>query len=654
MKFGRAYSVFEVKSVDDDERIIEGIATTPTPDRTEDVVEPEGAQFQLPIALLWQHDSHQPIGHVEWAKVTKAGIHIRARIARGVLPRIDEAWALIKAGLVRGLSIGFRPLEIADIKGSYGMRFLKWEWLELSAVTIPANAEASIQSIKSFDTFVRDAASGAGRVDSLPGAPGIRSNAGRSGAQINLHAKGNKVKTIQEQIAALEAARAAKAARMQELLQKSIEEGRSTDEAEQEEFDGLEAEVKAADDDLRRLRVVERMVVATARQVPSDNAGKSAAGAARGPTIHIPKADPDEKFAGQMFTRRVIAKALAYLSQGELSVAQIAEMRWGKTHPQLVQVIKASVAGGSSSTGTGDWGGELVSIDERYTGDFIEYLNSRTIYNQLPLRAIPANVLVKGQDGQATGYWVGESKAIPATKLDFFDVTLTPLKVAALAVISNELIRDSSPSAEMLVRDGLVEAASQRIDATFLSTSGAVTGVSPAGLLNGVVAGTPSGTDADSLRADIATLYAGFISAKNASGLHFVTTTSLAKQISLMRNALGQREFADLGASGGTLEGDPVVVGDNVGSGHLILLKPSDIYKIGDGGLQVSMSREATIEQADDPTGASDTPAAQSKTPVNMFQSESTAIKVVRSMNFAKRRSSAVAYMSGADYGGST
>ncbi|MFM7011873.1 MAG: peptidase U35, partial [Betaproteobacteria bacterium] len=63
-KINRAYSVLTIKSYDDDERTIEGIATTPSPDRYGDIVEPDGAKFQLPIPLLWQHDSDKPVGHV--------------------------------------------------------------------------------------------------------------------------------------------------------------------------------------------------------------------------------------------------------------------------------------------------------------------------------------------------------------------------------------------------------------------------------------------------------------------------------------------------------------------------------------------------------------------------------------------------------------
>src|SRR5690606_20200726 len=170
----------------------------------------------------------------------------------------------------------------------------------------------------------------------------------------------------------------------------------------------------------------------------------------------------------QSFTRIVIAKTLARLEG--ISAVGIAKQRWGSTNPQLVEVVRAAVEGGG--TGSGEWGAELAASDSRYTGDFIDFLYAQTIFDQLPLRQIPANVFIKGQDGTATGYWVGESKSIPVSKADFFDVELRAKKVAALAVVSKELLRDSSPSAEMLVRDSLVKASAQRVDLTFLGTGG--------------------------------------------------------------------------------------------------------------------------------------------------------------------------------------
>ena len=147
----RAYSVLEIKAADDDTRTIRGVASTPTADRMGDIVKPEGAKFSLPVPLLWQHRADQPIGHVTEAKVTKSGIEIVATIASGVSEEIDRAWGLIKSGLVRGLSIGFRGLDTEQIPNSWGVIFNAWEWLELSAVTIPANSEATITAVKQFD-----------------------------------------------------------------------------------------------------------------------------------------------------------------------------------------------------------------------------------------------------------------------------------------------------------------------------------------------------------------------------------------------------------------------------------------------------------------------------------------------------------------------
>jgi hypothetical protein len=77
-----AYSMLTIKSVDEEAREITGMATTPSADRTGDIVDPEGADYTLPIPLLWQHDSRQPVGHVVEAKITKAGIWIRAKFVK--------------------------------------------------------------------------------------------------------------------------------------------------------------------------------------------------------------------------------------------------------------------------------------------------------------------------------------------------------------------------------------------------------------------------------------------------------------------------------------------------------------------------------------------------------------------------------------------
>lgn len=151
----KAYSLLQVKSFDAEQRIIKGIASTPSPDRSDDIVDPQGAKFALPIPFLWQHMHSQPIGEVTEAVVTDKGIEVTVQIAKieeegRLKDRIDEAWQSIKSGLVKGLSIGFRGITVEDIPRSWGLHFKEWEWFELSAVTVPANAEASITEIKTI------------------------------------------------------------------------------------------------------------------------------------------------------------------------------------------------------------------------------------------------------------------------------------------------------------------------------------------------------------------------------------------------------------------------------------------------------------------------------------------------------------------------
>lgn len=150
-QYTKAYGKFEIKEASEEQRIIKGIATTQTLDRDGDIVEPSGAEFALPIPFLWQHQRDKPIGEVIAARVTDKGIEVEIQLAQinesGKLKeRLDEAWHSIKSGLVKGLSIGFRGKEYAYTES--GIHFTKWDWHELSAVTVPANSEATITAIK--------------------------------------------------------------------------------------------------------------------------------------------------------------------------------------------------------------------------------------------------------------------------------------------------------------------------------------------------------------------------------------------------------------------------------------------------------------------------------------------------------------------------
>ncbi|GAA6202483.1 HK97 family phage prohead protease [Aquicoccus sp. SU-CL01552] len=163
----RAHAVIQVKRADNEARRIAGIASTPTADRQGDILEPEGAEFKLPFPLLLGHDHTQPLGEITDARVTPQGIYIAAQIApEGTTAKIDEAWRMIRAGLIKGLSVGFIGREAEPLPGG-GLRFKKWEIIETSAVTVAANPEAGITEVKRL-TDTRKAAPAPGSIPPYP------------------------------------------------------------------------------------------------------------------------------------------------------------------------------------------------------------------------------------------------------------------------------------------------------------------------------------------------------------------------------------------------------------------------------------------------------------------------------------------------------
>ena len=155
----KSFGDFVIKSLDEDKRIFKGIASTPSQDRSKDVMVPNGAKFTLPMPLLLHHNHTMPVGLVTKAEVTSAGIEVEIYLPEvneeGVLKsRVDEAFQSLKLGLIKGLSVGFLPnFDKAEMIKGGGVQFNDWDWYELSLVTIPCNPEAETDFKKEFDEY---------------------------------------------------------------------------------------------------------------------------------------------------------------------------------------------------------------------------------------------------------------------------------------------------------------------------------------------------------------------------------------------------------------------------------------------------------------------------------------------------------------------
>ena len=658
----RAYSVLTVKAVDENTRTIRGIATTPGVDRVGDIIEPLGVSFKNPLPLLWQHQHDKPIGTVKFDKPTAEGIGFTAELPiveeAGVLKdRIEEAWQSIKLGLVRAVSIGFRAVEYAFMDEG-GIRFLKTEVYELSAVTIPANAQALITDtskamsvIKNFDTNAPAATGDIERpTKAAPGASGKTNS-------VNLRPKeATAMKTIAEQIEALEKTRLEKANRLNAVMQKSMDEGRSTDTAEQEEFDTLEQEITAIDGDLKRLRSMEKMNAAAAK--PVNAATTTDAAAAVRSTGLAPITVKANVVKGTAFTRYAMA---LMASKGNLMQAAEIAKRWDDQTPEVSTVLKAAVAAGTTTDAA--WAKPLVEY-QNMASEFAELLRPQTIIGRIPgLRNVPFNIKVPRQTGGSSASWVGEGAPKPVSALAFDQISLGVTKLAGIVVMTDELVRFSNPSAELIVRQDLIDTIVQTMDRDFVDPANAGTAtIKPASITNGVTPVVASGTDADAVRADVQALMGKFITANlSLSGAVFIMTEMQALALALMLNPLGQREFPDIqinGDSGGRFFGLPVVLSENipanpgagdplVGAGaRIILAKASEIMLADDGETLLDASNQASLQMDSAPTN----PPAAATVMVSLWQMNLVGIRAERFINWTKRRPGAVQYIDSANY----
>lgn len=655
----RAYSFVTVKAVDEGKRIIRGVATTPAVDRVGDIIDPLGVKFTNPLPLLWQHKHDKPIGTVKFDRPTKDGITFEAEIPKieeeGTLrDRIEEAWQSIRIGLVRAVSIGFRPIEYSFMDTG-GIRFSETEIFELSAVTIPANADCTIATVKSFDT---NAPAATGTIErpkvvkegTKTGAPGVSGKVAKATTKsipIQAPKEHSMAKTIAEQISAFENTRVIKSARMEEIMLGS--EGETLDAEQEAEYDTLADEVKAVDAHIVRLRALEQSKIAGAKAVPTARTGEEGT---QTRTFAQVKAKTAEK-PGVMFARLAKVKTISRLD-GE-PVASVIDRIYGASG-DVAAVLKAAVVAGT--TISGNWAYDLVSQEGGVYADFAEYLRPATILGKFgvggipSLRRVPFRIPLISQTGGGEGYWVGQGLPKPLTAFDFDRTTMEPLKVANIAVLTEESIRDSSPSSEMIVRDSLRDALVARLDTDFVNPAKtASAGVSPASITNGAATVASTGTSADAVRLDVRALFAKFIAANNApsTGVWIMSTTN-ALALAITVNALGQPEFPGITMMGGTFFGLPVIVSDYVGD-VVILANAADIYEADEGAVQVDMSREASLQMDNAPATQSALTGTGTSL-VSMFQTNSVALRAERTINWKRRRASAVAYLTGVAWGG--
>jgi HK97 family phage prohead protease/HK97 family phage major capsid protein len=620
--YQRAYAQLEVKSLETagDVTIVTGIASTPTPDVEGHSVDPAGVTFVNPIPLLLYHDKTAPVGRV-WLARQGDAITFRAELPHVAEPgvvrdRVQEAITSLKAGLLSFVSIGFLPLKdgagLAIKRLASGVVSLaKTKIFELSLVTVPANSDATILTVKALDAPHLAAAG--------PHPPGV---AGRS-LSIGF------AMTNQEAITLWENKRAATMAAASALMTKANEAGVALEGDEATTYDERIAEVTTIDAQLVRLRHEEKLNVKAATPITP--------GAPRPAIVTLgPKVAPGAEFAAA-----VICLARA---RGDKLLAIEYAKEFKDFSPNVELWTRAAVT--PATTQDPNWAGNLVPAVQNVAGGFLDLLRPGTILGKIDnLYRVPFNSAVPLLTNGGSVNWVGEGKPKPVTKGSLDKATLEMAKAAAIVPLTDELVRRSDPNAIGVVQRMLIGTMTQFADAQFIDPAVAyVANVHPASITNGV---TPiaAATPADPSK-DIQALFAAFAAANlPIGGLTVIMSETNALAMAMARTNQGVPVFPNLGVTGGTLPGGVKVITSNTAGSNVIGLAPEYIL-YADEGVVFDVSREASIQMNDAP----DDPVAATTVLVSLWQQNMVAVRVERYMNWKRGRIEAVHYVNGAAY----
>lgn len=602
----------------DGRRIIEGIATTPRVDRAGDTIDPKGLAFQLPLPLLWQHDPLRPFGNVVAASVTPDGIRFRAEVSpEGVLDAIDNNWSQIVAGLVRFLSIGFRATATPK-KTKTGFHYPAAEWLELSAVTIPANPDCAITTIKAFEIS-----------DGEPAA--------------HTHNRDTAM-TLKELIAARKARIAELRAQVSEMVDTGLTPDTTRDfEALNAE---LEEEIAARDILVRTLRNAADDATEVVVRTGTDGALPVVRRANTSPQVaKIPRAMEAQRAPGQTLFRACAVHVLAYANHAanEASADQLFpgdELLKGYLTHQKAAVDPAL-------TTVPEWAGVLA---RETWAEFMNLLLPESVYAQLSAMGArftfgnAGKIMLPARQPtpNLAGDFIGENQPIPVKKGALISASLTPKKLAVISAFSREMSTVSGGQIESYIRQFMIEDTAQVIDAKLLDNV-AATAIRPAGLLNGVTLTPSSGTTLADILADVKAAMTPILTVNGGRRLVWLMNPLQAMSLGLQTNAAGAFIFPN---SNTNFLGYSVIVSNNVPAGTLILVDAADFATVADDTPRFEVSNEATLHmESVTPEPINDgTPASPV---ISLFQQDSFAVRMIQQMNWTMRRPGMVSGVSG-------
>lgn len=605
---------------------LEFVLSDATVDRYGDIVEARGwdlRNFKRNPIALFGHSASFPIG--TWSNVRVEGGKLLARLnlaARGTSQRLDELIGLVEQGILRAVSVGFRPVEWEPIdkdKPYGGQRYTKQELLETSLVSVPANP-AAIALARSLHLSPETITLAFG--EQAETRRGRHSDHGGNATKPH-QTKGHPPMTTLTQ--RIEAAQADLNAKRDRLVELNAEETM--------DLDAIEALTGDIDH-------VERSIV-----VMKASEAKIGAGAGSPAIIRTPLGYPQNNVKpSDLIVRSAVCHFLAHATGKQID--KVLDERY-PGHEATAIVTKADIVVGTTTTS--GWASQLV---ETAMAEFLTLLQPFSIYPALRdmgmgLTFGPNSGAIKIPFSSSTtalaGGFVLEGDPIRVGRLTLDSSTLTPHKFGIIVPMTREAMKYTTPALEAVVRAELLNRTGITLDGLLIdATAGSTT--RPAGLLNGVSAAATAygGGDYTAFLEDMKALLAPFDSANAGRSLALIMHPSQARAVKMMPGP----NNSGFGWANQFLADFRILVSTSATADRIIAVDTAD-FVTGTGDTPEFMaSDQAVIHMSDTPLEIVSGTGPTTADPVrSMFQTNSVALRMLMDVTWAMRRTGMVQYI---------
>jgi len=640
----------------------EFILSDASQDRMGDVIVQSGwdlSDFQNNPIALFNHDRNQIVGTWRDVAVRKGRLTGFLELAaEGTSALVDTIRKLIEQNILRAVSVGFQPKkteplnEDADkFRGPF--RFTKAQLLEVSLVSIPANANA----LAITKELPRDLMA---VIFAKHGNQDTASAGARHGKHAETRPKstGNSMNTISQRIQTAQT--------NYNALRDSLKELSSRDDLSQDEtqrYEELPGEIDIARKELEKHQRAEKALAG------GDGDSRSHDGDIIVPERKEQRHEPpfrthDEPRASDADVRRLFAMPKKKVDPGDYVLRALA--CWTKSHvtkdplEQVARdlyrgdevtnvVLRAAVNPAQTTVAT--WAAELVQTSNV---DFLDRLIPTFIYPQLAAMGVRYSfgrngilkIPVRANTPTLAGNWVGEGIAKPVRKASFSTVSLTPTKMAVISTFTEEMAMYSAPAIEGIIRQGMADDTGIALDSYLIDNIIGSTS-RPAGLLYNVSAITASAATpaTAAMVADLKALVGAITAAGGGRAVAILMNPAQALALGFAQTTTGDFLFSSQ-AEAGSKFGVTFIVSATVPAGRVIAVDAADFATANGDAPQFAVSTEATLHEEDTTplalaTGPQGTAVVASPMR-SLFQTDAVAIRMSLYVSWVMRRSGMV------------